>query len=95
MVLAHVIEDLQYAVENLPEKKNAEKGRLHKDAARQQLARVCLYYGTYMKYHKENPTGTWNAEKLLQEAAKQTDAIINSGNYDIVKVADADADTKS
>lgn len=52
MVLANVIEDLQYAIENLPEKKNAEKGRLHKDAARQQLARVCLYYGTYMKYHK-------------------------------------------
>ena len=94
-VLGKVIEDLQYAVENLPEKKNAESGRLHKDAARQQLARVCLYYGTYMKYHHENPSTAWTAEKLLQEAASQTDAIINSGNYDIVKASDADADTKS
>ena len=96
MVLGKVIEDLQFAIQWLPEKSAAESGRLHKDAARQQLARVCLYYGTYMKYHNQTPTtGDWTSEKLLKEAASQTDAIINSGNYDIVKASDADADTKS
>ena len=95
MVLGKVIEDLKFAIEWLPEKNSAEKGRLHKDAARQQLARVCLYYGTYMKYHNETPTTDWTADKLLKEAADQTDAIINSGNYDIVKASDADADTKA
>lgn len=94
-VLGKVIEDLKFAIEWLPTKEAAEKGRLHKDAARQQLARVCLYYGTYMKYHNETPTTEWTSTKLLQEAVAQTDAIINSGNYDIVKASDADADTQS
>lgn len=94
-VLGKVIEDMQYAIQWLPEKAAAEKGRLHKDAARQQLARIALYYGTYMKYHKETPTTDWTSDKLLQLAASLTDDIMNSGNYDIVKASDADADTKS
>lgn len=95
-VLGKIIEDLKYAIENLPDKQSAEKGRLHKDAARQQLARVCLYYGTYMKYHNQTPVeGTWTSQALLQEAVAQSKAIMDTGEYDIVKATDADADTKA
>ncbi len=94
-VLGKIIEDMQFAIQWLPEKASAEKGRLHKDAARQQLARICLHYGTYMKYHHETPTTEWTSDKLLQLAASLTDEIMASGNYDIVKASDADADTKS
>jgi hypothetical protein len=86
-VLAKVIEDLEYAIQYLPEKSASESGRLNKDAARAQLARVCLYYGTYKKYHNE--AGSPTSQELLQKAASNAKAIIDSGNYDIVKAADA------
>ena len=94
-VLSKIIEDLEFAVANLPEKINSEKGRLNKDAARAQLARVCLYYGTYMKYHHETASDGITSEGLLQKAKEMTDAIINSGNYAIVKGSDSGAGTKS
>ena len=88
MVLGKVIEDLEFAIANLPEKGNEESGRINKDAARTQLARVCLYYGTYKKYHNETTTGTLTSEYLLDKAADLTDDIITSGKYEIVKGQD-------
>lgn len=90
-VIAKIIEDLEFAIANLPEKASAEKGRLHKDAARTQLARICLYYGTYMKYHGETASDGISSEALLQKAVSLTDAIISSGNYAIVAADDAGA----
>ena len=94
-VLKKVIEDLEFAIQWLPEKTMAEKGRLHKDAARTQLARVCLYYGTYMKYHHEAGSEGLTAESLITKAKQLTDEIINSGKYEIVKGSDAGAGTKA
>ena len=94
-VLKKVIEDLEFAIQWLPEKTMAEKGRLHKDAARTQLARVCLYYGTYMKYHHEAGSEGLTAEGLITKAKQLTDEIINSGKYEIVKGTDAGAGTKA
>ena len=94
-VLKKVIEDLEFAIQWLPEKAMAEKGRLHKDAARTQLARVCLYYGTYMKYHHETGADELTAEKLITKAKQLTDEIINSGKYEIVKGSDTGAGTRA
>lgn len=87
-VLGKIIEDLEFAVQNLPEAGKEEKGRINKDAARTQLARVCLYYGTYKKYHNES-NGSISAADLLKKAADVTDTMINSGKYEIVKGDDA------
>lgn len=86
-VLGKIIEDMEFAIEWLPDYGKAVSGRLTNDAARTQLARICLYYGTYKKYHKES--GSPTSEELLQKAIKLTDEIIASGNYDIVKGTDA------
>ena len=85
-VLGKVIEDLEYAIQWLPEKNAAVKGALHKDAARTQLSRVCLYYGTFKKYH--NVGGTPSSQDLLQKAANNALAVMNTGNYAIVQGAD-------
>lgn len=90
-VLGKIIEDMEFAIKWLPEKTAAEKGRLHKDAARTQLARICLYFGTYMKYHNEQGTDGITSEGLLQKAKSLTDEIISSGNYAIVAADDAGA----
>jgi len=94
-VLSKIIEDLEFAIQWLPEKSASEKGRLNKDAARTQLARVCLYYGTYMKYHSEAGSDGLTADGLIKKAKDLTDEIINSGNYAIVKGSDAGAGTKA
>lgn len=79
MVLGKIIEDLQFAIQWLPEKSWGTFGeRPHKDAARQQLARVALYYGTYMKYHNEADNNGWGSQKLLELARDMSAAVMNS-----------------
>lgn len=88
-VLKKVIEDLEYAIQWLPDGA-AGSCVLHKDAARAQLARVCLYYGTYKKYHGETG-GELSGETLLRKAADLSEAIMNTGRYEIVKGDDKGA----
>ena len=92
-VLGKIIEDLEFAIQWLPEKNAAEECALHKDVARTQLSRVCLYYGTYKKYH--NVSGTPTSQELLQKAANNALAVMNTGRYDIVKGSDAGCGMKS
>ena len=86
-VLGKIIEDLEFAIQWLPEQNAAEECALHKDAARTQLSRVCLYYGTLKKYH--NVGGTPSSQELLQKAASNALAVMNTGRYEIVKGQDA------
>ena len=91
VVLKHVIDDLKFAIKWLPEKSLAESGRLNKEAARTELARIYLYFGTYKKYHHQEGAGELTADALLTEAVHQTDTLINSGKFDIVKGSDLGA----
>ena len=68
-VLGKIIEDLEFAIQWLPDADKAEKGRLNKDAARTQLARVCLHEGTYKKYHALS--GTPSANELIKKSGRQ------------------------
>lgn len=89
-VLQKIIDDLEFAIQWLPEKEAAEECALHKDAARTQLSRVCLYYGTYKKYHHE-ADGDLSAAALLRKSADASLAVMQTGRYDIVKGDDAGA----
>ncbi|HAZ03065.1 MAG: hypothetical protein A2W90_07620 [Bacteroidetes bacterium GWF2_42_66] len=79
-VIDKVIEDLEFAVANLKDPSAVESGRLHKYAALQMLARVCLYEGTWMKYRS---LSGW--ETYLQKAVSASENVMNSGKYDILK----------
>ncbi|SCD22151.1 SusD family [Proteiniphilum saccharofermentans] len=95
-VLGKIMADIGYAINWLPTKANAESGRLHKDAAKTQLARICLYYGTYKKYHNETSSvDSLSSTSLLQKAASLAKEIMDSGNYSIVKGTDAGSDQLS
>lgn len=80
IVIDSVIADLKFAVDNLPLPDQVELGRLHKYAAEQMLARVCLYEGTWMKYR--NQSG-WEA--YLEQAATVAKDIMDNGGYAIYK----------
>jgi hypothetical protein len=77
-VMDSVLVDLNFAVENLPLPKDAEASRLHKYAAAALKARICLWEGTYRKYH-----ALGNEQTFLQEAVNASDLIMNSGLYSI------------
>lgn len=83
MVLGKIIEDLEFAAKWCST--NKASGRPTADGALAQLARVCLYYGTYMKYHNEPESNGLSSQILLQKAKAATDQLIASGKYDIVK----------
>lgn len=75
-VMDQVLKDLNFAVANMPEKANAEAGRLNKDAALALKSRICLWEGTYRKYH-----GLGDESTFLQESVNASAELMNSGRY--------------
>ena len=89
-VIQHIIDDLDFAIEWLPEGRvSSSDNRLTADVARHVKARVCLYEGTYYKYHSDLG---YEWESLLQEAAEASDELIASGNYSIYSTGDTEHD---
>ena len=82
VVVDSIIADLQFAFNHLPTADKVEVGRLHKYAAEQMLARVCLYEGTWMKYR--NISG-W--ETYLELASSSAKDMMDNGGYSIYKPA--------
>lgn len=79
-VVDKIIEDLTFAAANLKGPKEVEKGRLHKYAALQLMARVALYEGTWMKYR-----GVTGWETYLNKAVEASNTIMSEGGYSIPK----------
>ena len=77
-VMDNVLADLNYAVENMGTKNADSRTAYNIYVANAMKARVCLFEGTYAKYHLKDAA---RAEKYLKEAKAATEAIINSGNY--------------
>lgn len=90
-IMDKIIQDFDFAIQYLPEKKDAETGRINKDVARHLKARTCLHEGTYYRYHTELG---WQdkAERLLKMAADESDAIINPGTYEIYNTGKPESD---
>ena len=89
-VMDKVLEDLNFAVANLPTKSEAAAGRLHKDAANTLKSRICLWEGTFRKYHK---LGDENI--FLTEAVNSAEAIINTGIYEIYSTGKPNEDYRN
>lgn len=89
-VAQHIIEDLNFAIQWLPEAGSEEANRLNKDIARHLKARICLHEGTYYKYHSE--LGYSESEDFLKQAAEETDTLISSGRYAIYSTGNTERD---
>ncbi|PSL24033.1 RagB/SusD family nutrient uptake outer membrane protein [Chitinophaga ginsengisoli] len=77
-VMDSVLADLNFAVANLPDLNTVDAGRLHKYAAWSLMSRICLWEGTFRKYH-----GLGDESVYLNAAVTASEAVMNSGNYDI------------
>lgn len=87
-VMDSVLADLNFAVANAAEATNAQFiGRITKDVANALKARICLWEGTFRKYHALGDHEPW-----LREAVTASDALITSGRYSIYKTGNPDRD---
>jgi hypothetical protein len=88
LVIDSVIADLDYAIANLPTGKSTDQ--VTKWTALAFKSRVCLFEGTWRKYHANDAfgkdsygTALTGAAELLQQSADAADELITSGNYSI------------
>ena len=88
-VMSKVLEDLNFACQNLSGDTKYD-GVVNKWVALAFKARVCLYEGTFRKYHSVNPSTNvaWNnnyekSADLLQECVNAADELMKSGNFSL------------
>ena len=91
-VMEKVFEDLDFACNNLPDDWGDGKapGRLNRWAALLIKSRICLFEGTWRKYHGGNEPEFW-----LQEAAKASLELIESGPYELYSTGNPEHDYNS
>ncbi len=77
-ILEKIIEDLDFAATHVPVKSSISNdvGRITKGAVQAFTARVCLYYGTYYKFHSQG-----NSNLYLQKAKESARSVIDSKEY--------------
>ena len=89
-IVENMVKDLDKAIANMGDGKAGNSDRINKQIAQAFKARVCLYEGTWEKYHAGTPFGVSGSDgsafiNLAQKAAK---AVIDSGIYSLYKGAD-------
>lgn len=85
VVIDSIVNDLDRAISKLPAKSKAQSQRLYKEYAQGFKARVCLFEGTWEKYHAGDVFGVTgqNGSKYLQLASDAANQVITSGTYQL------------
>jgi starch-binding outer membrane protein, SusD/RagB family len=82
LVMDSVLADINFAAENISSVKSLSASTISKWTALALKSRICLYEGTYRKYHTElslsGTSATW-----LENAANAAEEVMNSGQYSI------------
>lgn len=80
-----IVEDLDKAIAKLKPRSTAEKFRVHQGIALSLKSSVCLYEGTWEKYHNGDDFAAPQNEstKFLQWAVDAAEMLINQGEYSI------------
>ncbi len=84
-VMDNILEDFNFAVANMGEKNASSRTAYNVHVANAIKSRVCLFEGTYAKYHQKDNA---RAEKYLNEAIKASEAIINNGQFTLTPGAE-------
>ncbi|HUX97259.1 MAG TPA: RagB/SusD family nutrient uptake outer membrane protein [Bacteroidales bacterium] len=82
-----IIACIDYAIANLNQKSQAESFRVNKEVAILFKARVCLYEGTWEKYHMNTPFGVEGKDgsEYIRIAAEAAEQLMNMGTFSLYK----------
>ena len=89
LVMSKMIEDIDYAIENLPSEVSTY--RVNRWAALALKARFCLYEGTYRKYHNLSLEGN-DYSYYLQQSVAAAEKLINEGPYTLYSTGNPNKD---
>ncbi len=84
LVMDSVLADINFAVENIPAE--IKLNRITKYTALALKARICLFEGTFRKYH-----ALGDHDKFLNEAVAASEELINSGAYKLFTTGGANS----
>ncbi|MEB2775382.1 RagB/SusD family nutrient uptake outer membrane protein [Algoriphagus sp. D3-2-R+10] len=82
LVMANVMEDLNFAVEHIRDTKDNTSSMITRQVALVFKSRVALFEGTFRKYHPEAGLSA-SANEFLTEAADAANKVIGTGMYSI------------
>ena len=89
LVMSKMIEDIDYAIENLPSEVSTY--RVNRWAALALKARFCLYEGTYRKYHNLSLEGN-DYSYYLHQSVAAAEKLINEGPYTLYSTGNPNKD---
>lgn len=90
-IMTKMIEDIDYAIDNLPVSNSSDPFRVNKWAALALKAQFCLFEGTFRKYHNINLDGNdW--KYYLDLSAKAAERLIDEGPYQLYDTGNPDKD---
>ena len=90
LIMTKMIEDIDFAINELP--KEVSTYRVNRWAALALKAQLCLYEGTYRKYHDVQIDGANDYTYYLDLAAKAAGEVINQGPYKLYSTGNPDSD---
>lgn len=83
-VVNFIVKDLDTAISKMGDKTTAGANRINRDVALAFEARVCLYEGTWEKYHANDAfKGTTDGTAFLTKAAQSAKAVMDGANYSL------------
>ena len=86
LVMDSIMADIDYAIQNIRTTSDASRSLITKDIAYAFKARICLFEGTFRKYHTELGL-TASANTFLNAAATAAKAVIDGGKFKIYEGA--------
>ncbi len=93
-VMDSVLADLNYAVTNIRDKKDNTSSMMTKWVALGMKSRICLFEGTYRKYHPEIKL-TNTAEKWLTESLNASKELVDSKQYTLYSTGNPSKDYRT
>lgn len=92
-IMQRMIEDVDYAIENLPASYGGKNYRATKWAALAFKARFCLFEGTYRKYHNLQETD-WEHDYryYLEQSYKAAEQLMESNQFTLYSTGNPDLD---
>lgn len=94
LVMDSVLADLNFASSNIYPGKDNSATQVSKWVALALKSRICLFEGTFRKYHTEKGLSS-TADLWLEESAKAADELIKSGQYRLNNTGNPDKDYRT